>query len=339
MRGANSRRFFIAPTIIAVVENILIANKPKVVAIGGGHGLAALLRGIKHETPHITAIVTVADDGGSSGRLRRDMGTLPPGDFRMCITALARDDSLVAQLFQYRFSQGDGLKGHNFGNLFIAAMAELTGSFERALIEASKVLASTGRILPSTLTHVNLCAEHSNGATSKGESALGKLGHPIERVWLEPHDPRAFPDAVAAILAADIVLMGPGSLFTSVMPNLLVPGIHEAVHHTTAQRVYVCNVTTEIGETDGYSLADHVQALERHIGKNMLDVVIANNAEIDPILIPAGRAIIRAHGGLGGTTARLVTADLVGDIDHPIAHHPQKLARAILTLGGRPTTI
>ena len=307
-------------------------NHPKVVAIGGGHGLAALLRGLKHETPNITAIVTVADDGGSSGRLRRDLGTLPPGDFRMCITALAHDDSLVAQLFQYRFSQGDGLKGHNFGNLFIAAMAELTGSFERALIETSKVLASTGRIIPSTLTHVNLCAEHADGQTSKGESTLGSNGHRVERVWLEPQDPSAYPDAVAAIVSADFVVLGPGSLYTSVLPNLLVPGIAEALRHTTAKRIYVCNVATELGETDGFSLGDHVDALERHIGRNTIDIVLANNGQIDPTVMPVGRFVVDPSRGLGGSVARLVTMDLVGDSDHPLAHHSAKLARAVLKL-------
>jgi uncharacterized cofD-like protein len=310
-------------------------SAPKIVAIGGGHGLASLLRGLKHLTSNITAIVTVADDGGSSGRLRREMGVLPPGDFRMCITALANDESLVTHLFQYRFGGESGLAGHNFGNLFITAMAALTGSFERALEESSKVLASTGRIIPSTLNDVTLCAEyrHQPGSAinARGESAIGKEGHIIERVWLEPHHPPAYPDAIRAILDADLVVLGPGSLFTSVMPNLLVPGINQAIQHTSAKCVYVCNVATERGETDGFTLPDFVHALEMHVGRGVIDDVIANNYVLPDFKPPKRVTIIEPVAHVNGSAANIVQCDVV-DAETPWRHDPIKLAKAVLSL-------
>jgi uncharacterized cofD-like protein len=257
---------------------------PKVVAIGGGTGLATLLRGLKSHTPHITAIVTVADDGGSSGRLRRELGLLPPGDFRNCIAALAEDEALITQLFQYRFGQGEALKGHSFGNLFITALAGVTGSFERAILEASRVLAVQGRILPSTLEDVTLVADlkiendaaPSRLARVKGESAIPKARQPIERVFLQPEDARAYPEAVRAILDADLIVAGPGSLFTSVLPNLLVRDIRKAVEASAARRLYVCNIATQPGETDGFDVDRHMQALGRHLGPGLFPFVLAN---------------------------------------------------------------
>jgi uncharacterized cofD-like protein len=330
------------PILDKLWEQRISVNGPKIVAIGGGHGLSALLSGLKKYTTNITAIVTVADDGGSSGRLRRELGVLPPGDFRMCIAALADDESLVTQLFQYRFGSGSGLSGHSFGNLFIAAMAELTGSFERAILESSKVMATKGRIIPSTLQDVTLCAElrelkpqreaigSEAGYTQvRGESSIGKTGYPIERVWLEPNNPQAYPEAVRAILDADLVVLGPGSLFTSVMPNVLVPGITQALRETTATRVYVANVATERGETDKFTLADHVTALERHIGRGMIDIVIANSridAEFKP---PSGVDMVLPVSSLQKSTARVVLAD-VSDNERPWRHDSQKLAAAVL---------
>lgn len=320
-----------------LVRQHLAAQGPRVVAIGGGHGQATLLRGLKRYTANITAIVTVADDGGSSGRLRRELGTLPPGDFRMCIAALADEESLVTQLMQYRFGgNSNGLSGHSFGNLFIVALAELTGSFERAVAESSKVVASQGRILPSTLTNVTLCAEYepeSEGAVqwTRGESAIGTVGAPIARVWLEPSDPPAYPDAVKAILDADVVVLGPGSLFTSVMPNVLVPGIAEALRQTRALRVYVSNVATERGETDGFTLSDHVRALERHLGAGVIDVVLANHRLPSASALPSGVSVVLPEDRIVGSRARVITADLV-DEQAPLQHHPDKLARAILDL-------
>ncbi|MDW8395656.1 MAG: uridine diphosphate-N-acetylglucosamine-binding protein YvcK [Anaerolineae bacterium] len=318
-----------------LVHQHLTAQGPRVTAIGGGHGLAALLRGLKRYTSNITAIVTVADDGGSSGRLRREMGVLPPGDFRMCIAALADDESLVTQLMQYRFGGSNGLSGHSFGNLFIVAMAELTGSFERAVIESSRVVASQGRILPSTLTNVTLCAEYAPVAATaappvRGESSISKVGLPIERVWLDPQDPPAYPDAVKAVLEADVVVIGPGSLFTSVMPNLLVPGIAEALRQTRALRVYVCNVATERGETDRFTMTDHVRAIERHIGPNALDVVLANNHRVD-FALPSGVEYVLAEPALPNSRTQVVGADLINDKE-PWRHDSDKLARAVLDL-------
>jgi uncharacterized cofD-like protein len=325
------------PVVDKLWDQRIASNGSRIVAIGGGHGLAALLRGIKNHTNNITAIVTVADDGGSSGRLRQEMGILPPGDFRMCISALANEESLVTQLMQYRFAGANGLSGHAFGNLFIAAMAQVTGSFEKALLESSKVVASKGRILPSTLRDVVLCAEHKNAvAQSRGESSIGKLGLPIERVWLEPHDPPAFPDAVKAILEADIVVLGPGSLFTSVMPNLLVKGVVDALRQTSAPVVYVCNVATERGETDRFTLDDHVDALERHIGRGVIDIVIANNAADKNFRPPTGVDIIQPVEKLSQSSARLVTRDVV-DADEPWRHDSAKLAQVVLSMSAAST--
>ena len=338
-QGSDSR-----PILDKLWEQRIAVSKPKIVAIGGGHGLSALLRGLKQYTTNITAIVTVADDGGSSGRLRRELGVLPPGDFRMCIAALADDESLVTQLFQYRFGSGNGLSGHSFGNLFIAAMAELTGSFERAVVESSKVMAIKGRIVPSTLQDVTLCAElrelspqesgenpENNRGAVRGESSIGKTGYPIERVWLEPHDSQAYPDAVRAILDADLIVMGPGSLFTSVMPNLLVSGITQAIKQSSARCIYVANVATERGETDQFTLSDHITALERHIGRGIIDVVIANNRISSDFKPPSGVDMVLPEETLQGSSVRVVQAD-VADNEHPWRHDPIKLAKAVMML-------
>ena len=306
---------------------------PKMVAIGGGTGLSTLLRGLKDYTSNITAIVTVADDGGSSGRLRRELGVLPPGDFRNCIAALADAESLTTQLFQYRFSQGNGLDGHSFGNLFIAAMAEVTGSFERAILESSKVLAVQGRILPSTLDNVTLCADlrgedEAASALSRveGESNITAAELPIERVFLQPHRVRAYPGAIRAILEADLIVAGPGSLFTSVLPNLLVEDITKAIRASRALKVYVCNVATQKGETDGFSVGDHVEALQRHVGRDVFHYVLANdnfNVELNPTteLVPL------EYNNQGDY--QVISADLI-DPQIPWRHDPQKLARCLM---------
>ncbi|MGD9049739.1 MAG: uridine diphosphate-N-acetylglucosamine-binding protein YvcK [Anaerolineae bacterium] len=261
---------------------------PKVVAIGGGTGLSTLLRGLKAHTPLITAIVTVADDGGSSGRLRRELGLLPPGDFRNCIAALADDEALITQLFQYRFGQGNGLDGHSFGNLFITALAAVTGSFERAILEASRVLAVQGRILPSTLEDVTLVADlkaEGDGAAPRltrvrGESAIPKAGQPIDRLFLRPEGVHAYPEAVRALLDADLIVAGPGSLFTSVLPNLLVQDIRRAVEASAALKLYVCNVATQPGETDHLDVGQHAGILQRHVGRGLFPYVLANDEMI-----------------------------------------------------------
>ncbi|MCJ7658256.1 MAG: YvcK family protein [Anaerolineales bacterium] len=255
---------------------------PRVVGIGGGHGLATLLRGIKVFTHNITAIVTVADDGGSSGRLRQSMGILPPGDIRNCLAALSNDEAMLSQLFQYRFPNGSkGLDGHSFGNLFITALAEISGSFEEAVAESGRVLSVSGRVLPSTLHDVRLVADvelsHSDKEIRvKGESRIPESHGMVRRVWLDPNSPQAFPKALQAILHADMIVIGPGSLYTSILPNLLVPDIAAAIRASRGFKVYVCNVATEHGETDGYTCGDHVRALIDHVGDDLFDVVVSN---------------------------------------------------------------
>src|SRR5438552_880521 len=250
---------------------------PRIVCIGGGTGMPTVLRGLKHHSANITAIVTVGDDGGSSGRLRRENGILPPGDFRNNIGALAQVEPLMSRLFHYRLSEGSPLGAHSFGNLFVLAMTGVTGSFEHALRETTRVLAVQGVILPSTLQDVQICAVFGDGSEMCGESAIPEIGKPIQRVYLKPEHPAAQPEAVRAILEADLIVLGPGSLYTSVLPNLLVEGIAKALLRSDGLKVYVCNVATQPGETDGYDVDAHVAAMVRHLpGQvNPLDVVVA----------------------------------------------------------------
>lgn len=315
-----------------------------IVAIGGGTGMPQLLRGLRAYTDNITAIVTVADDGGSSGRLRQQMGVLPPGDFRNNIAALSDAEDLMTRLFQYRFAKHDlsgaanELAGHSFGNLFIATMAAVTGSFEKGLAECSRVLAVRGRVLPSTLEHIILCAEiahtHPNGGETwtivEGESHVPAAGGRIQRVFLKPEHPRAYPEVIRWILQADLIVAGPGSFFTSVIPNLLVPAICDAICATTVPRLYLCNVATQPGETDHYTVSDHMAQLRRHAGE-AFTMVLAND-NYDParppytigdwVTLPApGEAI----------PYRLFTGDLV-DAKRPWHHNPQKLAARLMTV-------
>ena len=275
----------------------------------------------------MTAIVTVADDGGSSGRLRRALGVLPPGDFRNCLAALADDEALITQLFRYRFGGEGEIGGHSFGNLFILAMSEVTGSFERGLLASSQVLAVQGRVLPSTLEDVTLCAEvlaHNEQLAQKvaGESAIPETEGRIERVYLEPDDAPAYPGAVQAILAADMIVAGPGSLFTSILPSLLVRDLAAAVRTSRAIKVYVCNVATQPGETDGFSVGDHVRALDNHTGGKLFPFVIANTRQTGTLLptMDWTRLDMASNG-----SRDIISADLV-DEDLPWRHEPGKLA-------------
>ncbi|MEM7032361.1 MAG: gluconeogenesis factor YvcK family protein [Chloroflexota bacterium] len=308
---------------------------PKIVTIGGGTGMSMLLSGLKPYTDNLTAIVTVADDGGSSGRLRRSLGILPPGDFRNCIAALADDESLMTQLFQYRFAkQGEenGLGGHSFGNLFITALVAVTGSFEQALVESGRVLAVRGLILPSTLKDVTLYADVSSegGATQvRGESAIPNSDYPIERVYLEPDQPPAYPGAVKAILDADLIMLGPGSLYTSILPNLLVPEISQALRVCQAPKIYICNVATQKGETDTYSLNDHVRALENHIGPGLLTHVLANNNLAYPLPSSLGRDLV-IPSLPSKIRYRLVEVDVI-DESRPWRHDSVKLAKQLIS--------
>ncbi|MCB0215971.1 MAG: YvcK family protein [Chloroflexi bacterium] len=309
----------------------------KIVAIGGGTGLSTMLRGLKLHTSNITAIVTVADDGGSSGRLRESLGVHPPGDFRQCIAALADTEPLMESLFQYRFGQGE-LGGHAFGNLFIVAMTGITGSFESALRASSRVLAVSGRIVPSTLEHVTLFAELADDQVMRGESRVPQGKAPIRRVFIEPAAPAAYPEAVAAILDADLVIIGPGSLYTSILPNLLVPDIVNAITATRAPVVYVANVATQPGETDGYSLSDHLRALLRHLPRDraILDYVLANADTSQPLPADAPVTLVRPQLEPAGELPlpELVTARVVSPA-FPTHHDPGRLAEAVVRLARR----
>lgn len=260
---------------------------PKIVAIGGGTGLSTLLRGLKEYSANITAIVTVADDGGSSGRLRREIGVLPPGDIRNCLAALADEEKLLTELFQYRFQAGDGLVGHSFGNLFLTAMSEITGDLERAIATSSKVLAVRGEVLPATLTDVNLWAELDDGRRIEGESKITEAGGNIVKIGYIPANPKALPKAVQAIEESDLIVIGPGSLYTSVIPNLLVPEIAEAIAKSKSPKIYVCNIMTQTGETQGYSVADHIRAIDAACGRKLFDAVLIQGK------VPSAKAIIR----------------------------------------------
>jgi uncharacterized cofD-like protein len=307
---------------------------PRIVAIGGGHGLATLLRGLKVHSRNLTALVTVADDGGSSGRLRRELGILPPGDIRNCLAALSNDEALLSQLFQYRFGEGEGgLDGHSFGNLFISALAEITGSFEEAVAESGRVLAVQGRVLPSTLHNVRLVADillpHTlSEVRVEGESQIPQSPGKVRRVWLEPSNPPAYPEAIQSILAADLILVGPGSLFTSVLPNLLVPDLVEAMRASRALKIYVCNVATQPGETQGFTCSDHVRVLEEHIGSGLFDLVVSNNRSEGRL--PEGVQWVLAEDELDEDHA-VYRADLVDEL-RPWRHDSQKLAQVIMDL-------
>ena len=256
----------------------------KIVAIGGGTGLSMLLKGIKKYTNNITAVVTVGDDGGSSGRLREEMGILPPGDIRNCIAALADDEGLITELFQYRFKKGEGLEGHSFGNLFLTALCAITGNMVKAVKESSNVLNIRGVVLPATLDDMKLAAEFEDGTIVKGESNIPEAHKKIKRLFTEPSVCKALPEVLEAIAGADLIILGPGSLYTSVIPNLLVSGIVDAIMESTAKKIYVCNIMTQPGETDNYSVASHVNALISHAkGRKIIDAVLVNNSLPDHI--------------------------------------------------------
>ena len=307
----------------------------RLVVIGGGTGLSTVLRGLKEYTTNLTAVVTVTDDGGSSGRLRTELGVLPPGDIRNCLVALADSESMMAELFQYRFNDGDGLVGHSFGNLFIAAMCGIAGDFDRAIKESSRVLAIKGRVLPSTLANVSLEATLADGTTVMGETLISRSTLPIRRLRLVPSHCQALPEAIEAILAADVIILGPGSLYTSIMPNLLVPGIAEAIERSKATRVFVCNIMTQPGETTGMTASDHVRAVFETTDRRLFDRALVNVGQANRLLplyerdgafqVPADLETITAFG----------VTPIVGDFiseGHQVRHDPKKLAAAILRI-------
>ena len=275
----------------AVLEDLYRRRKlnrgPKIVAIGGGTGLSTMLKGIKKITNNITAIVTVGDDGGSSGKLREELGVLPPGDIRSCIAALADDEDLVAKLFQYRFKDCAGLSGHSFGNLFLTAMCSITGNMVNAVQESSKVLSIRGRVLPSTLDDMRLVAEMEDGSIIKGESNIPESGKKIKRLFTEPAKCKPLEDTIIAIQEADIIILGPGSLYTSVIPNLLISDISRAVSEAKAKKIYVCNIMTQPGETDGFSVSDHIKTLIEHAKyEKIIDAVLVNTELPEELIAP-----------------------------------------------------
>jgi uncharacterized cofD-like protein len=321
----------------AVVDELTsyrrLERGPRVVAIGGGHGQASLLRGLKDHTRNLTAVVTVADDGGSSGKLRESFGILPPGDIRNCLAALSNDEAMLTQLFQYRFSGSPGLDGHSFGNLFIAALSDITGSFEEAVAESGRVLSVHGRVLPSTLHNVRLVADIQmphlvNEVRVEGESRIPEIAGRVRRVWLEPNNAPAFPPVLQAILSAELIIVGPGSLYTSLLPNLLVADLLAALRASRALKVFVCNIAAQKGETEAYSCYDHVRALEEHVGEDLFDVVLCNDRYDERLSgdVEWVRADERSQ-----RDNRLYTTDLV-DHSHPWRHDSVKLGQALMNL-------
>lgn len=321
-------------TVVEDLENFRRRERgPRIVAIGGGHGLATLLRGLKAYTRNLTAVVTVADDGGSSGRLRASFGILPPGDIRNCLAALSNDEQMLTQLFQYRFSGAGNLDGHSFGNLFITALAEITGSFESAIAESGKVLSVGGRVLPSTLHNVKLVADmqlpHSlNQVRVEGESRIPQMQGRVQRVWLEPNDASAYPPVIRALLNADMIVVGPGSLYTSLLPNLLVHDLLGALRASRALKVYVSNIATQKGETDLYSCHDHVRVLEEHAGGRLFDVVLCNDNYNGKLLDDSQWVQVDEKSLEDG---RLRCADLA-DAGYPWRHDSKKLADILMTI-------
>ena len=310
---------------------------PKVVVLGGGTGLSNLLRGLKVYSANITAIVTVADDGGSSGRLRREIGVLPPGDIRNCLAALADEEKLLTELFQYRFRAGDGLVGHSFGNLFLTAMSEVTGDLEQAIAASSKVLAVRGQVLPATLSDVELWAEMADGRFVKGESNITEADGQIVQIGCNPENPPALPRVLRAIREADYVIIGPGSLYTSVIPNLLVPEIREAIASLKVPRIYVCNIMTQPGETQGYTVSDHIRAIEKLSDRPLFDAVLIHKREPSDAALRA-YAQERSHPvyldreNVLHLDKRIVVANVMKEHPdtHRIKHDSDRLARVLL---------
>ena len=313
-----------------------LSRGPKIVVVGGGTGLSNLLRGLKQYSSNITAIVTVADDGGSSGRLRREIGVLPPGDIRNCLAALADEEKLLTELFQYRFEAGSGLSGHSFGNLFLTAMNEVTGNLERAIAASSKVLAIRGQVLPSTLSDVQLWADLADGRRILGESKITDARGQIIRIGCLPENPPALPRALKAIKEADYIVIGPGSLYTSIIPNLLVPDIVEAIAARAVPRIYICNIMTEPGETQGFAVSDHIRAIDQACGRFLFDAVLVQKHSPCPEVIQhyaktgAGpvhldRAAIIESG------RRILAANVMEERDNlTVRHDPHRLARVLL---------
>lgn len=351
----------VSVSLVAVVRNIARALLPdekqlvdrmlaqrrlgsglRVVAIGGGTGLSSLLRGLKRHTTNLTAIVVVSDDGGSSGRLSKEMPglSLPPGDIRNCIAALADEEPLMTQLLQYRFdASAPDLSGHSLGNLLIAALEDITGDFQEAIRETARVLAIRGNVLPPTLQRVQLCARLRNGEVAIGETSISNAKSPIEYVYLDPATPEPLPEVLEAIANAELIVIGPGSLYTSVIPNLLVPRVAQTIRNSPALRVYVCNVMTQPGETAGMTASDHVRAVLRHTEEPIFEYVVLNNKR------PAG--LVRERYAAAGAEfvapeprqiAKLGLIPLEAPLlatDNYARHDPEELAKLLIHLASR----
>lgn len=317
-----------------IYEKRKLGKGPTVTVVGGGHGLSVLLRGIKSATSNVTAVVTVADDGGSSGRLREELGIIPPGDLRNCLVALADTEPLMEKLFQYRFKGKSELAGHSFGNLFIAAMTEVTGDVETALKESSKVLAVKGQVLPASTDHLRLDAIMEDGTLVEGESHIPEVHKRIKRVKLFPEHAKPVQSALDALTNADAIILGPGSLYTSIMPNLLVDGVAEAIRKSKAVKIYICNVMTQPGETDGYTASMHARAIIEHGGRGIIDYMLVNDT-------PISEATQKAYAKEGAYPVRIdeeainalgigyVKADIINETN-VIRHDPEKLCKAVM---------
>ncbi|MGD1896860.1 MAG: uridine diphosphate-N-acetylglucosamine-binding protein YvcK [Phormidesmis sp.] len=319
----------------AIATHRRLNRGPRIVVIGGGTGLSTLLRGLKHYSGNITAIVTVADDGGSSGRLRREMGGIPPGDIRNCLTALADEEKLLTELFQYRFEAGTGLSGHSFGNLFLSAMNEITGDWEQAIAASSQVLAIRGRVLPSTLSDVSLWANLSDGRHIKGESNITKAGGNIDEIGCFPEAPPALPQAIEAIENADYIIVGPGSLYTSIIPNLLVPEIVKAIADRHVPRIYICNIMSEPGETQGYTVSKHIEAIDRACGQYLFDAVLVqkrlpSEEAIDRYLKEGSTPVILDRKAVIDSGRRIVIANVMSESNTTVRHDPKRLAKVLV---------
>lgn len=324
----------------SLLERIFTQRKlnkgPAITVVGGGTGLSVLLRGMKYITNNCTAVVSTADNGGSSGRLRQELGIIPPGDLRNCLVALADTEPLMEKVMQYRFRSGTPLAGHNLGNLFIAALADAEGSMEGGLIAASEILKVRGHVVPSTLENVNLTAEMVDGTLVQGESEISLAGKRIKKMGIVPAEAKATKGAISAILGADVLILGPGSLYTSVIANLVVPEIKEAIIASEAVKIYVCNVMTQPGETDGYGALDHVQAIINHVGVQFLDYVIVNNQRVTA----AQLTMYEEKGSMPVSPdieeiermgIKVVKSSLISDMDF-VRHNPVKLAQSIISL-------
>lgn len=313
-----------------------LSEEAKIVVIGGGTGLSVLLKGLKSYTSHLTAVVTVSDDGGSSGRLRAELGVLPPGDIRNCLVALAETETIMDKVFQHRFCQSGSLQGHNLGNLLLVALTEITGDFVSAIKEVSEVLAVRGKVIPATLEHVRLGALMQDGVLIEGETSIREYGAGIEQLFLVPDHCLPVPETLNAIMEADAIVLGPGSLYTSIIPNLLVKGIAGALAESPARKIYVSNIMTEQGETDNFTASDHLQVIMKYAAQPIIDYVVVNNGRIDEqrlVRYQSEKAVpvVVNPQEIKDLGITMIAEDLVSD--SPLAwHDSDKLARVIVSL-------